>query len=347
MATLNNRIKGGLKLAIAFVVVTMVALLIFTASRETVEALGKINPFYLIIALAFWAIYLLFDAFRISLLTHGVTGEWRSIKTGFEVLLTGTFLAAVTPFQTGGLPVQLYILKREGIPWGKGTLIILLRGVFFAIMMITLLPILLPILARESSVTSIRILSRYSMVIYIVMIAIFAFILIKPELIKRFIYRITLRRGKRTKTTRWTYKVFKEIEEMKDGFWRFSVEKKWHSIASFFLTFITYAPYYFIAPFLLRGLGLNISFPKAAFLQLVVTLFTFFSPTPGATGVSEGGFAILFSPIVAKHLLGVFTILWRFFTFYLTAIIGGVVTLKVLKLGGMEFEKKQVQQEES
>lgn len=82
------------------------------------------------------------------------------------------------------------------------------------------------------------------------------------------------------------------------------------------------------------------SFLKATFLPVLVTIFTFLAPNPGATGVSEGGFAILFSPFVVKHLLDVFTILYRFFTSYLAAIIGGFATLKVLKLGEKEFEEK-------
>ena len=81
------------------------------------------------------------------------------------------------------------------------------------------------------------------------------------------------------------------------------------------------------------------SYLQAVFLPLVVSLFTFFAPTPGATGLYEGGFAVLFSPFVVKHLLGVFTILWRVFTYYLAAILGGFVTLKVLKLGEREIEE--------
>jgi len=340
MAGLDERMKKGLKIYAALVVVTMVVLLVLTASKETAFALRKMSPIYLILSLGLWGVYLLLDAFRISLLTHGVTGKWGSMKAGIEILLTGAFLAAVTPFQTGGLPVQLYILKREGIPWGKGTLIIFLRGIFFAVMMVTLLPFLLPILNRETNVTSIRMLFRYSFFIYVFVVIFFAFILFKPKPIKRFIYRITLRRGKRTRATRWTYGISREIEEMRKGFWQFSIEKKWHSIASFFLTFIAYVPYFFIAPFLLRGLGIEVSFLEAAFFQMVVVMFTFFSPTPGAAGISEGGFALLFSSLVAKHLLGVFTILWRFFTFYLTAIIGGFVTLKILESGGEEVGKE-------
>ncbi|MCK4420953.1 flippase-like domain-containing protein [candidate division WOR-3 bacterium] len=337
MATLSNSVRRGLKIFILLVVVTMLVLLVFTGSRETISALRRMNVIYLFGAIILWGVYLTLDSFRISLLAHGVTGKWTSMKTGYEILLTGAFLAAVTPFQTGGLPVQLYILKKEEVSLGRGTLILLLRGIFFGVMMATLLPFLLPILNKETSVPVVRMLSRYSFVVYGVLIGLLAFLLIKPRVIERFFYRVTLRKGKITKAARWTYKTFKEIKEMRKGFFRFSVEKKWHSLASFFLTYLAFIPYFFIAPLLLKGLGVDVSFIHAAFLQLVVVIFTFFSPTPGATGVSEGGLVLLFSPLVAKHLLGVFTILWRFFTFYLAAIIGGFVVLKVLKLGSEEF----------
>ncbi|MCK4543894.1 MAG: flippase-like domain-containing protein, partial [Spirochaetales bacterium] len=327
MATLGERVRKGLRLFIALVVVTMVILLIFTARKETIDALRRVNAFYLIFAFIFWFLYNSLETIRISLFVHGVTGRWGKITMGYKVILTGAFLAAVTPFQTGGFPVQLYIMDKEGISFGRGTLVLLLRWVFSGILIVTLLPFLLPILSKQSSVTSIRILSKYSLVIYIVIIVFIAFILIRPSVLKRFLYRISLRGGKRTIMTKWIYVGFREIEEMRKGFWNFTITKKWHSIVSYFLTFFTYLPYFLIAPFLLKGLGVEMSFLKATFLPVVVILLTFFAPTPGGTGISEGGFAILFSPFVARHLLGVFTILWRFFTCYLTAIIGGFATL--------------------
>ncbi len=348
--TLNNKIRRGLKLFLILVILTMIALLVFSdpdpQKRFSFNFIHKISYAfeqmdlkYLLFAFIFWLIHILLDAFRITLFCQGTTGRWGSMRTAIEVILTGAFLAAVTPFQTGGLPVQLYLLKRDGISYGKGTLIILLRAIFYSIMMLILLPFLFPILTKEYNATSIRILSKYSLIVYPIIVFIISFALIKPNIIKSFLYKFTLLLGRRKrKATDLIDRMFKEIEEMKDGFWRFVREKKWHSVASFLLTFITYIPYFFIAPLLLKGVGINVSFIRIAFLQLVVILFTFFSPTPGATGVSEGVFAIMFLGIVGKGLLGVFTILWRFFTFHLTALVGGIITLDVLKLGGMEID---------
>jgi len=351
MATLEKKIQRGLKLFLILVVLTMLALLIFSdpdpEKRFSFNIIQKIsyafkemNLIYLLFAFIFWMIHILLDAFRVSLLCQGITGKWGNMRTALEVILTGAFLAAVTPFQTGGLPVQLYLLKKDGISYGKGTLIILLRAIFFAIMMVILLPFLFPILTKEYNATSIKILLKYSLIVYPIIVLIITFVLIKPNIIKRLLYRLTLAKGKRRTTTKLVYKIFKEIEEMKDGFWHFVKNRKWHSAASFFLTFLTYIPYFFIAPLLLKGIGINVSFVRIAFLQLVVILFTFFSPTPGATGISEGVFAIMFLGIVGKGLLGVFTILWRFFTFHLTALVGGIITLDVLKLGSMEIDGK-------
>lgn len=351
MATLEKKIHRGLKLFLILVILTMLALLIFSdpnpEKRFSFNIIQKIsyafkqmNLIYLLFAFVFWLIHILLDSLRISLFCQGVTGKWGSMRTSIEVILTGAFLAAVTPFQTGGLPVQLYLLKREGISYGKGTLIILLRAVFYSLMMLIILPFLFPILTKQYDATSIKILSKYSLIVYPIIVLIITFALIKPNIIKHFLYKLTILFGKRkNKVTKLVDKMFEEIEEMKDGFWRFVREKKWHSISSFFLTFITYIPYFFIAPLLLKGIGINVSFIRIAFLQLAVILFTFFSPTPGATGVSEGVFAIMFLGIVGKGMLGLFTILWRFFTFHLTALVGGIMTLDVLKLGGMEIDE--------
>jgi len=354
MATLEKKISRGLKLFIGLVIITMLVLLVFSDPNlekkfsfniinKITYAFKQMDPIYLLFSFLFWIVHIFLDSFRVTLLSQGVTGKWISLRTSAEIILTGAFLAAVTPFQTGGLPVQLYLLKKEGVSYGKGILIILLRAIFYALMMIIVLPFLFPFLIKQYDATSIRILSKYSLIVYPVIVFIIALVLIRPNIIKRVLYKLAFIGGKRRKKTiKLIHRLFKEIKEMKDGFWYFVRQKKWHSIASFFLTFIAYIPYFFIAPLLLKGMGVDVSFIRIAFLQLVVILFTFFSPTPGATGVSEGVFAIMFLGIVGKGLLGVFTILWRFFTFYLSSLVGGIITLDVLKLGEIDIDDEGI-----
>jgi len=76
---------------------------------------------------------------------------------------------------------------------------------------------------------------------------------------------------------------------------------------------------------LLHGLGYQISFFTVMFYQIVITFFMYFTPTPGATGLAEGGYALLFSQFVSKTDIVPLLFFWRFFTIYIGIISGLVV----------------------
>jgi hypothetical protein len=48
----------------------------------------------------------------------------------------------------------------------------------------------------------------------------------------------------------------------------------------------------------------------------------YFAPTPGAAGVAEGGYGLLFSQLVQKQDITLLTLSWRFLTIYVGLVIG-------------------------
>ena len=52
-----------------------------------------------------------------------------------------------------------------------------------------------------------------------------------------------------------------------------------------------------------------------------------YTPLPGASGAQEGGFALFFNGIFPDANLFVALLIWRFFTYYLTVIVGAVVSM--------------------
>jgi uncharacterized protein (TIRG00374 family) len=65
-------------------------------------------------------------------------------------------------------------------------------------------------------------------------------------------------------------------------------------------------------------------------LPLVYAIFT--SPSPGGSGVGELGAAAIFQDLIAPSVIGLFVILWRFFSQYFSAILGGLIfSLYVLR----------------
>ena len=112
------KIKRGIKIFLMITIVTLTLLLIFTVSDETLNSLKKMQPIYFLLAFAALCIYYYLDAVKIKVLGKALSHDL-SISLGLDIIISGIFLAAVTPFQTGGLPVQLYVLNKNKVSYGE------------------------------------------------------------------------------------------------------------------------------------------------------------------------------------------------------------------------------------
>ena len=78
------------------------------------------------------------------------------------------------------------------------------------------------------------------------------------------------------------------------------------------------------------GLGSPVDYPLILALMLVNTFIMYFAPTPGAAGIAEGVFAILFSTLAGSGELLILVLGWRFLTVHLGMLIGVPITLYAL-----------------
>jgi len=86
-----------------------------------------------------------------------------------------------------------------------------------------------------------------------------------------------------------------------------------------------------VAPLLLRGLGVSTNPFQVIFLQFILYFLVPLSPTPGGSGAAELGFAALLVSVIPPHFLAIFILLWRFFTYHLILMAGGVALAMSLK----------------
>ena len=78
-----------------------------------------------------------------------------------------------------------------------------------------------------------------------------------------------------------------------------------------------------IAYCIYRALGLNqYTYWDVLTLQFLLFIAASFTPLPGASGAQEGGFYIFFQHVFPADKLVGALLLWRFFTYYFTMIIG-------------------------
>jgi uncharacterized membrane protein YbhN (UPF0104 family) len=72
------------------------------------------------------------DAVRIQVLAAALGGRL-GFLTALKITLAGAFAACVTPFDTGGEPLQVYLLHKQGFEPGKSTAIITLKSLISAV----------------------------------------------------------------------------------------------------------------------------------------------------------------------------------------------------------------------
>lgn len=304
-------------------------------AREVLRALRRMRVGFLALAtaLAMGRIYM--DILRVQLLSRAA-GKWMPFRSSAEFNLGGLFLGAVTPFQSGGIPLQLYICNRLGLSIGAGGAVIVFRGILSGIVFVLMLPIML-FFFREFLVSSVvRSLGRYLVVLYAVMLFLLLSVLLTPGRMKRHLLMfdafLRTRRIVRTgRFERFYGRLFEQIDEFRRSARNYFGRSKGLLGTAFLASFGGVVLISLTAPAILYGLGERPSV-MASFMVAVLLLYILaFVPTPGASGFAEVGAYSLFFLLVERGLLGVFVLLWRFFTLYLGVFLGGVLLLRMLR----------------
>ena len=115
-----------------------------------------------------------------------------SYKDSFYFTICGLFLAAVTPFQSGGIPFQTYNLNTSGGKLSKSLAVISFRGVLSGFVLVLFLPfIFIKIGNLLSENELIRNLTGYLFVLYGVVIIFALFATLQNRRSHRFFLKTT------------------------------------------------------------------------------------------------------------------------------------------------------------
>jgi uncharacterized membrane protein YbhN (UPF0104 family) len=82
-----------------------------------------------------------------------------------------------------------------------------------------------------------------------------------------------------------------------------------------------------IAWVVLKGLGVHADLWSVLYMQVVLLLIFYFSPSPGASGFAEVTTMAVMGSVIPKGFEATFIILWRFFTLVLNMMIGAGVMI--------------------
>ena len=322
-----SALTRGIRIFVALAVVTAVVLIALTVNRDTLEGLRRIRWYWLAATVVLWLIATGSDGLRLAVLSRA--GEHRiGILRSCEVILVGYFMAAITPFQVGGLPLQLYSMHKWGISPGRASAMLLTRGILFYGMVF----VSAPFIAYHLGVSSLllRVLSTYIGVVVTVGAAVIVFGFAFPGVIRRW-RDSSARKEKPGRIRRLLTKGLAESEHFIAGLRLFLRGRNFGYLAvAAGLTIVYGVTYFGMSASLLAGLGVlhGVDALRAVGINSLLTAVLLFVPTPGAGGVAEAGAAGLYAMLCPRYMLGIFVVLWRLFSFYFGAITGGAVALK-------------------
>ncbi|MEO0293402.1 MAG: lysylphosphatidylglycerol synthase transmembrane domain-containing protein [candidate division WOR-3 bacterium] len=305
---MNFEEKGfykGIRLFLFISFLSITVILLTTVSKETKKGLQLISPLFIGITLLSSSFSQFFNIWRLRYIIKAM-GKNLSWSGSFYYTIGGAFLGGITPFQVGGIPLQLYLCKRENITIPEASVAIFTRGLLSALV----LPLLIPLIYYYRVYFTKGIIQgiiKYVSIFYGLLVLLLIFALLKTEW---FIKKL---KGN----------FFKGILEFKEVLGKEFFKRKKDFSKAYILTAISLFFNFLIAFFLIRGLGVGVDFIKATVIQIILTYALAFMPTPGASGLAEGSAYGLFKELMPQSILGVYVILWRFFTGYLWMIIGG------------------------
>lgn len=256
----------------------------------------------------------------------------------FKATIIGEYYCAITPFSTGGQPIQIAYMKRYGIGVAKATSIVFIRFVGFTFSLCAFY-IVSMIFNGERYYAEQPAIFWVTLAGFLVnLVSCSAIVLIMIN--RRFVERAGLF------FIKWIskIKIFRRLSRMKEKYLH-GVEEFAEAavylknnklkvlgmlglslVSVFFMFSITYLVY--------RALGLTEhNLIDLMSLQIFLYLAVSFFPTPGALGASEGGFLLFFGAYFGSFVY-VATILWRFCTYYASLLVGAgvVVADEVSKL---------------
>ena len=309
-----------------------------SVDQQTISRIASANKLGILFALFSVICAWLCDGFRFIAIGKAA-GEILSFKLGMTLTFLHYFGCAVTPMQSGGGPFQVYVLYKKKVPIGKGIAITLTR----TLMTLLLLGLTVPVAVMlEPGILegSMFLKGIFSYVIVFVVVSWFFVVLsiLRPRVIKRWsqILILWLKRFgfvKPTKVLAVVRRINREIDNYNDNFHMFFTtglpQFLWAICLSALYLFFLFS----VLPCLIWSIGLPVNYLQTLMVQGVFLFVLYFIPTPGASGVAEGGGAALFHLLVPWNLAGVMAITWRFFTEYIGIAIGVAVAIRLLGWG--------------
>lgn len=340
--------KGYAK-GLAFIAGTFAVLCIWLLKQYSIQALWKmmlgLRPLWILAALGLMVVYWVFESLGLHLAVSRFVPTQNPGDT-FCATMIGQFFNCITPFSSGGQPMQAWYLVKKGVSLSFASCSLLIKFIVYQFVLtiysaLTLLLCFKSFAGRISSIGWLIFVGFGVNLLVITGLLCLGFLRRPTEkvlygsvsLLKK-VKLISEQAASKAKE-----RIQKELMEFYEGFTQIRQDIG-GILAMSALTAVQLTAFFLIPLCIFYAFGLG----KADVLLMIcagafVLNFTSFIPLPGAAAGAEIGFHTIFSIFFPTHILSVAILFWRLLTFYLPICVGGCFTATA---GIWRKNKKQI-----
>lgn len=326
---------GPVRLAVfasVFIVLSIAAPLIILFQldpdqRSTASSLVT-APFALLCALML-LVYFATDGLRLHhtlrALGHSLPGSNMSKLVFINILFSN-----LTPMATGGGLAQIWYLRRHGVHYGTAAAATSVRTVLAMLLIFIPAPIAFALIDPTPE----RIASDWGPFVLGGAAALYligtGLMLARPMWLTHLVASLLSVLTKHdvvsaARSQRWIFRLRRETLRFSRGIRCYLAGSKLDVLLSIAYTAGFLLTLFSFPALITSALGYDPGYWLTVGLMTITTLIAYVAPTPGASGVAEGAFALLFASRLGATDLVVAVVLWRFLTIYLGMLIGALI----------------------
>lgn len=324
-----KNIKTIIKNFLFFIILIVITFSIIFKNRDfnqIVNIILSINPIYLLLGIFCMSLYFLFEGLNVRNILK-TFNQKISILNAFKYTIIEFFFSGITPAASGGQPMEIYFMNREGVPVVYSTVALLVHLIFFQF--ITIVCGIIGIIVNYNMCPDGYIyifiigVSLNLIALLTMLVCLFCMPLAK-KIVNIFIRILELFKYHKLEQIKIS------LNDTLNSYYRSSALIKKHPeifIKAFIFAFLQIFAFYSISYFIYRAFGLNdYSFIQILSIQAFVYVSISSIPLPGTVGISESAFITIYSAVFGTEIISGAMLLNRGVNFYLFIIIGLIVT---------------------
>lgn len=299
---------------------------------EIINLLLNSNKFYIFVSLIFVFIADVFKSISLKKIIIN-SGHNYSFGKALFLMVIANFFNGITPFSLGGQPFELLVLKKEdNIGYVDGTNILFKDFYTYQMAFIFLGAICFICSSAFNMIVYSPIVIRIIWLGLIINLAVAVFLIYIPHS-KKENYRIV----SFIINVLSKFKIVKDKDSIREKVNNSIIKFKKQTretinspkliIECIILNCIKIICVGIATYFCFKAIGSNIMIIETIIMTILVMIMSSFVPIPGASGGMEFSFVALFSYFVIDARLSAIMLLWRFLTYYVPMIFGGLTFL--------------------